>query len=286
MNKLAENYLRQIKRVFPLEIGAFSLHESGDDFVIIEVNQTWMFRFPRNEPARKAMGIETDFLAEFEATSPLPIPVRKYLGEDFVGYGKIQGKQLTFEVFTEFSKSTRVRVAEQLGQFLSAVHSFPVEKAASIGIAQGWNGLHQKAGLYFLEHVTPLLSPTARKKAATLMERLLTEEFKSRVIHGDFYLPEHIFYDERRQELSGVIDFSDVSIYDPAHDWQCIVEIGGDEHFEAVMAHYQIESDTALLKRSKMRLEARPLFVAGNIFLNSMEEQYANRLARIEAKFG
>ena len=117
------------------------------------------------------------------------------------------------------------------------------------------------------------------------MESLLAEEFEGRVIHGDFYLPDHVFYDKSKQVLSGVIDFGDVTIYDTAHDWQCILEIGGEEFFETVVKHYQAEADSALLKRSKMRLDARPLFVAGRIFLQGLEEQYADRLTCIEARF-
>jgi aminoglycoside 2''-phosphotransferase len=286
MDKLARTYLQRIKGFFPQEIEAFAAHSGGDDFVIIEVNQTWMFRFPRNKLSQKAMEIETNFLEEFKATSPLPVPFRRYFGEDFVGYRKIQGEQLTFEIFAKLSKPARKRIAHQLGQFLSALHTFPVEKAAGIGIAHGWNGLHHETGLYFLEHVAPMLSVTTRKKAVTLMESLLAEEFKERVIHGDFYLPDHVFYDKSKQALSGVIDFGDVTIYDTAHDWQCIVEIGNDEFFETVVNHYPAEDDSALLKRSKKRLEARPLFVAGRIFLQGLEEQYADRLARIEEKLG
>jgi len=286
MDKLTRTYLQRIKGFFPQEIEAFAVHGSGDDFVIIEVNRTWMFRFPRNELSQKAMGIETAFLAEFKTISPLPVPARSYFGEDFVGYRKIQGEQLTFEVFAGLSKSTRDRIAQQLGQFLSALHTFPVEKAAGIGIAHGWNGLHHETGLYFLEYVAPKLSSAARHKSVPLMESLLAEEFEGRVIHGDFYLPDHVFYDESKHELSGIIDFGDVTIYDTAHDWQCIVEIGSDEFFETVVKHYQAEADAALLKRSKMRLDARPLFVAGRVFLQGLEEQYADRLARIEASFG
>jgi aminoglycoside 2''-phosphotransferase len=286
MDKSISTYLQRIEGIFLQKIEAFAVHDSGDDFVIIEVNHAWMFRFPRNELSRKALEIETNFLAEFEITSPLPVPARSYFGEGFVGYRKIQGEQLTFEIFANLSKSTQMRIAQQLGQFLSAIHNFPVEKASRIGIVQGWNGLHQESGLHFLEHVAPRLSPTARKKSVTLMESLLAEVFKGEVIHGDFYLPDHVFYDKSKHELSGIIDFADVTIYDPAHDWQCIVEMGSEEFFETVMGHYQAEGDAALLKRSKMRLDARSLFVAGRFFLQGLEDQYADWLARIEARFG
>ena len=116
------------------------------------------------------------------------------------------------------------------------------------------------------------------------MEDLLTEEFEGKVIHGDFYLPDHVFFNKNRDQIS-VIDFADANVYDPAHDFQCIVEIGGDDFFETVMKHYNAENDLGLLKRSKLRLLARPLFNAGYIFANGLEDQYASRLKHIEDAF-
>jgi len=51
------------------------------------------------------------------------------------------------------------------------------------------------------------------------------------------------------------------------------------------MKHYNVEKDLGLLKRSKLRLLARPLFVAGYIFANGLENQYGSRLATIEEIF-
>ena len=46
-------------------------------------------------------------------------------------------------------------------------------------------------------------------------------------------------FDENRRKLSSVIDFADVTLNDPAHDFQNIVEYGGEEFFETVMKDYQ-----------------------------------------------
>jgi hypothetical protein len=48
------------------------------------------------------------------------------------------------------------------------------------------------------------------------------------------------------------------------------------------MNYYEGEKDEGLLKRSKLRLLARPLFAAGYIFANGLEDQYESRLATIE----
>jgi hypothetical protein len=60
---------------------------------------------------------------------------------------------------------------------------------------------------------------------------------------------------------------------------------GGDDFFETVMKQYAGEKDVGLLKRSKLRLLARPLFTAGYIFANGLKDQYASHLTHIEDAF-
>jgi len=285
MDPKFQGYIDLIKQDLTLDITEVDVHQSGDDFLVIEINTKWMFRFPRSDASQKAMEKETKFLSEFKTTSPIAVPDYQYLGDQYGGYPKILGKSLSFEVFQGLSEKGKQNVARQLAHFLSAVHNFPIEDAVEIGIPEGWDGNHHHSGEVFLEQVAPLLTANARKNSTTCMETLLAEEFESRVIHGDFYLPDHVFIDEDNHKL-GVIDFGDVTIYDPAHDFQAILEIGGEAFFEKVIGEYQGKQDPALLKRSQLRLAARPLFVAGYIFNHKIESQYSNRIARIEAAFG
>ena len=284
MDRDIQKYTKQIKTVIPFEINSVKVHDGGDDFLVFEINYEWMFRFPRNDVSRKTFEKETQFLARFKPLSPLPIPYYQYVGDGFAGYAKIRGSRLSAQLFQGLSKNIREKVAGQFGSFLSALHKFPLYEADEIGLTQGWDGVHHKNGATFLEKVAPLLSPSVRSKATRCMENLLAEKFTSRVIHGDFYLPDHVFFDEGQNQL-GVIDFADANIYDPAHDFQCIIEIGGESFFESVMNYYQGEKDVNLLKRSKLRLAARPLFYTGYIFANGFEDQYTSRIAHIEEIF-
>ena len=283
---MTENYLRSIRNIFPQGIDAYTLHDSGDDFVIIEVNQEWMFRFPRNEISASAFVVEKAFLTRFKSVSPLPIPVYQYDWDGFGGYRKIPGLLLTADVFSSLSNAVRVGIARQMGQFLSAVHSFPIEEAARLGVTEGWSGFHQQAIQRIQDEVAPALSPSARRKALACIERMMAEKFEPRVLHGDFAFEDHVFFDEARQQLCGVIDFADVTINDPAHDFQNILEYGGEAFFQAVMAHYRIENDPTLLKRTKLRSQARPLFEVAYSLMFGFPERFEERLMFIEATFG
>lgn len=286
MTDTLKKQITAIKNIFPSNISSVTLHDNGDDFLVVEINHEWMFRFPRNEVSRKALEVEKAFLVAFKANSPLPVPDHKYSGNDFVGYPKIRGVLLTVGLFQSLSKRSRERIARQIGHFLSAVHLFPVDEAKRIGLTEGWNGWYIKIIQNFRDAIVSRLSPSVQKSAIACIEQLLAEKFESKVIHGDFALEDHVFFDERRGELSGVIDFADVTLNDPAHDFQNIVEYGGEEFFEVVMRHYQDRDDPALLKRTKLRIEARPLFEASYSLLCGFEKRFKERMEYIEAKHG
>jgi len=277
-------YIDQIGKIFPFPIMRMNVHTSGEEFLVIEINSEWMFRFPRIAASQKTLEKDVLFLSLFNSMSPLRVPDYRHRGDGFAGYLKVPGNPLNLELFHTLSESARDGLAGQIGNFLSALHNFPLKDAIKVGVTQAWDGNHHKNGRVFLENVTPHLSSSVRAKSISCMEGLLAEEFDSKVIHGDLYFPDHVFYDENEQQL-GVIDFADVTLYDPAHDFQCVVEIGGESFFEAVMKHYEAGQDEALLKRSKMRLAARPLFVAGYIFANGPKNEYPSRLARVEESF-
>lgn len=281
-----EEQIKTIKNIFSSDIFDVTTHDKGDDFFVVEINHEWMFRFPRNEISRKALEVEKAFLARFKAISPLPVPDHQYMGDDFVGYPKINGALLDVELFQSLSSQGRERIARQLGEFFSAVHNFPVDEAKRIGLTEGWDGWYVKIIQNFRDNIASRLPPSARKPAMTCIEQVLAKPFESKVIHGDFSFEDHVFFDEGRGELSGVIDFADVTINDPAHDFQNILEYGGEEFFEAVMSHYRGREDPALLKRTKLRIEARPLFEASYSMLFGFNERFRERMKYIEAKYG
>jgi aminoglycoside 2''-phosphotransferase len=286
MNEAIQTYIEKIKQVFPHIIAETFVHDSGDDFLIIEVNDEWMFRFPRQEFSRKAFAVEKAFLSKFNPISPLPVPDYQYRGDDFGGYRKIRGSPLSVELFQNLSGSSQERMAQQLGQFLSAVHNFPMDEARPIGLTEDWNGWYVKIIQNYRETVAPMLSPSARKTTLQFIEQTLAEPFEARVLHGDFALEDHVFFDVRRQELSGVIDFADVTINDPAHDFQNIVEYGGEGFYDEVMRYYQGRDDPTLLKRTMLRIETRPMLEASSSLLFGFEKRFKDRMEYIEAKYG
>ena len=192
-----KEHVETIKSIFPSDISDVAIHENGDDFIVLEINHTWMFRFSRNEISEKTLQVEKRFLSNFKAISPLTVPDHIYSGDNFVGYPKINGTLLDIEVFQSLSKASLARIAQQMGQFHSTIHTFPLGEAKHIGVTEGWSGYHQQAINRFRDEIAPLLSASAHQKALACMEKMMEEEFEPRVIHGDFALEDHVFLTKR-----------------------------------------------------------------------------------------
>lgn len=102
-----QDRLNKITAMLRQSVETVQVHNNGDDFLVVEVNHTWMFRFPRNESARQALICEMAFLPEFASRSPLPVPRYTFVGEDFVGYRKIEGMLLTRSLFETLDDEMR-----------------------------------------------------------------------------------------------------------------------------------------------------------------------------------
>lgn len=282
----AQARIDQIQSVLPEPIKTVQTHEEGEDFLVVQVNSTWMFRFPRNKNAIEALAHEKAFLPEFAPLSPLPVPHPQFIHQDFVGYRKIEGTPLTRPIFAALSGEARGTIAKQMGLFLSALHTFPLQEARRIGLTEGWGGWRQTAYQSFIENVAPLLSAQACKNAPDFFERFFALEWRHVVIHGDFYPRDHIFFDPARQSLAGVIDFGDLTIEDAATDFKSILEDFQEDFLREVMAHYTGEKDGTFVDRIRARIRATPLFDAPYAIEYDQPQRFKARVAEIERAFG
>ncbi len=70
------------------------------------------------------------------------------------------------------------------------------------------------------------------------------------VLHGDL-VGDHLLVDEHTGRLTGIIDFSDVALGDPAHDFLGFWSYGASVAAYAVSTYGQAGTDPTLLARSR-----------------------------------
>ncbi len=285
MNNDIEAKTKQIQTVFPDKIETIDIDHKGEDFLVIEVNKEWIFRFPRNAYARQTLPFQINFLPRLAKISTLPIPVPKFVGSEFYGYRKINGILLTCDLFQTLSVETQHVIASQIGSFLSVLHAFPLSDARAVGVTESWGEWRNRAAERFQNEVAPSLSVQTRKKVLEFVEEFFSMKFKPALIHGDFYPPDHVFFDQETQRLVGVIDFGDLTIEDRATDFQSIYADFGQEFYK-VLSNYSGEVDARLFDRVKMRIKAHPIFDAVYALEHNQPERFKKNLTEIEMEFG
>jgi aminoglycoside phosphotransferase (APT) family kinase protein len=211
-----ENYLTSL---WPdLDIRSLTVIDAGWDSRVAEVNGEWIFRVPRGPYAVNAMMVEASLLPELAPHVPAPIPVFDYISTDppCAGYRKIGGAPLDANLCSE-------RVAVELGSFLRTLHSFPAERARTLGVPGG-NGSDWRRRVVlecadWRRRVIPLLKGMEAARAARLLDDFVDNEanfnFEPALVHADLG-PNHILCAGDR--LAGVIDWGDVWMGDPAID--------------------------------------------------------------------
>jgi aminoglycoside 2''-phosphotransferase len=232
----------------------------GWDSFVLEVNGELIFRFPMREDVIAYFQKEIRLLPVLEEVLSTPIPHFEYFGHgdanypfEFVGYSKLDGVALEAESITPEQLAA---LAPALATFLNELHSFPVVKAIHAGVwehtSAQWRERYQDLYDDLQVRVIPLLDGELRTKSERLWENFLNVEsifrFQPVLIHCDLGC-EHIFCDPARGMLTGVIDWGDAMIGDPAMDFVGLYNRRGREFTERVLAGYHDTIDTAFWKR-------------------------------------
>ena len=224
-----------------------AIHEGWDNHVV-DVNNRLIFRFPRRKDVEKSVKREVALLRLLKGALPYPIPTPEYVwhGDStvpthFFGYPKLQGAPLTNAVMD----SSPASVASQVSGLINAIQSFPladtVKSLFSGHSAQKWKDEYASLLSQVKRRVVGLLDPRTREKTLTLFDDFLDDEgnfsFHPVLVHRD--LNTNILFDKERTEISGVIDWGDASIGDPAFDFCGFLHSQGRGFVELILKDYR-----------------------------------------------
>jgi len=248
------------------ETAAVEFLAQGWDFCAFLVAETWIFRFSKHDGSTRKLQMESNLLPDLGERISLRIPKYEYAlslepnhRRPFAGYRKLPGSS------GDVSKTVdRPMVARQLGLFLSELHAYPIAKARRAAVPQENQGtaswrdraLGQLAALE-----VDLEMPSA------VLQKYLIEELppsypgSPRLVHNDLW-PEHVLLDPGSGQVSGVIDWADAVIGDPARDFSCLFAWFGEGWLEEVLASYSGDPDSGVMARSRYLTVCHSMHVA------------------------
>lgn len=272
-----EAALCMIAKQFPsLKPQKIRLLGIGWDNTAYLVDETLVFRFPRRQFAVPLLENEYHMLPQIAEHLPLAIPNPRWMGAPsqeypwpFIGHQILPG---TTACRADLSEEERASLAAPLARFLAALHRIP------LAIAQEKNLSGDLLGRLNIARITPLLRKNLEeinsmniglilpsKEIQELMEerKVFKIPENSTIVHGDFYV-RHLLVNEKRQ-LSGIIDWGDIHIGDPAVDLAIVHNFLPKIAHDAFCKIYgEISEDTWELARFRALYHCTILIIYGH----------------------
>ncbi len=223
----------------------------GLDNAAYEVNGELIIRASKEtDPALRCQSTrrEVDLLATVAglSTQPVPEPVFVNTEAGVLAYVKLLGLPLMDHPVAE-----PARLAPALGRFLSRLHQAPFEKVEELVERDAypllaWREDAQRDYREIVEHIPAATRP--------LVENFLgrtppPEPRAATFCHNDLEA-EHVLVDAGANAVTGVIDWRDAAIADPARDLALIYRDLGPNVFELTLAHYEGHFDDAERERA------------------------------------
>lgn len=254
-------YIALLQACFPtLRVERYVPLGEGWDSVAILVNDQHVFRFAKRPDVAVRQAREAALLPLLADRLPLPIPRYTHtwadpawLGQRIVGYPLIPGDQL---IPARAHAAHLAAQARQLGAFVSALHAVPLEQARRHGALGGDAASRREAYRAFFAIVRSNMLPlfTAQEQAAIVAfwSRYLDDDtcftFTPTLVHRDLN-SEHILFDPATGNLTGIIDWGDAGIDDPAVDFAGVRRQLGDEFARQMLAAYRHPLDATFRQR-------------------------------------
>ncbi len=225
---------------FPdLKIEKITLVDNGWDNVVVEINDNIIFRFPKDNGVN--FNTEVKVLKLLHGKISLQIPKIEFLGKSFtyMGYPKIQGSNLTSEIFNSLNSEQKEKITFDLANFLREIHrAILLDEARKIGIED------ENLPSYSRSIKSVLPNKISDKSVLDFMETTIKEyegmtqeEVELVFLYNDLHT-ENMAFDTTAKKLNGVFDFGDIMIGDVNMDFYPLYKF--DPYFmKAVTEKYQ-----------------------------------------------
>lgn len=232
-------------------------------------HRDWVFRFPRRSPVAAALERELQLLPALAPQLPVAVPRPAVLGllpgdelARFAGYVAIPGRPLDAELLLGARGGLLV---SQLAGALAVLHEQVSRRTPGIRDATGETERQRYADLLARARAgLPVPSAVSEEWGAALADDRMWPDMLS-VVHGDLG-PPHVLVDPHRAVLTGLIDWTDARLADPALDFADLLGGFGEQAARTVFEAYADARDTppddAFLDRARFLESLGPVHTA------------------------
>ncbi|BCY10825.1 phosphotransferase family protein [Actinoplanes sp. L3-i22] len=197
-------------------VESVSLLGEGLDNTAFEINNELIVRFSRS-PDPERTDREARLLTLLHRISPLPVPEPIIVpGEHWLAYRKLPGTPL----LNLAAPPHPAKIAATLRDFLRALHAVPADQVAGLvdtddQSPREWRSDAAEIYSVVAKHVPSLFR---RRIEAFLNAEPPPATSRLAFSHNDLGI-EHVLVDPRTGAVTGIIDWSDAALVDPAYDY-------------------------------------------------------------------
>lgn len=219
----------------------------GFESTVFLVNKQYIFKFPRRTVSVGFLEQEIRILPILKQYVSVTIPVPLFIGHPstlfswpFAGFSFVSGHGAdSFGL----SRQERVELAEPVAHFLKQLHAIPLTVTQTLDIGPDPIGrlnfaVQHSQALQLLEQVEQLHifnQCTVLRKILESLHNIKLENDKV-MVHGDLYV-RHLILDQHKK-FSGVIDWGEAHISNPAVDLAMLFSFFPKEGFSRFQAVY------------------------------------------------
>jgi aminoglycoside 2''-phosphotransferase len=222
---------------------------SGFSNLVYELGDGNVRRVPRTPEARETCLRQCRFLPRLASYLPVLIPVPSDCDGAMMVYRKLEGQPLQPKMLEHLDAA---QLARDIASFMCALHTLPAQDAVSWGIP----AISRTAQLLAAaDRVLPAIPSEFRSTALMWRERFVELPHADAPIHGDLW-HENILIDQHSGRLSGVLDFDEASIGDPA--WDLATQLHCGRAFAKLVFDAYSPKDPTLWARAEALFRLRP----------------------------
>lgn len=234
-----DTYIEIIKKIPGIVVKDYSFNKEGQNNDVVIINDEYVFKFPKYSKGIESLKKETDLLVVLNKYVTLSIPQPEYCkfdsltaGQAYCGYKLIKGISFSRKKFDDVKD--KETIANQLALFLKQLHGIPLSEVKGLTLEAAdnhseWRNLFRK----IQDKLFPYMKKETKDSISDSFNNFFEQSFSinQTIIHGDFG-PSNIIFDINSQKISGIIDFSEVTIGDPASDIASLIgPLGYGEDF-------------------------------------------------------
>ncbi|MDT3429124.1 aminoglycoside 2''-phosphotransferase [Paenibacillus forsythiae] len=251
-------YINYIKGKYP-EIEMKDIQANLTDGLhndVIIINDSVVFRFAKHDFSKGLLNNEYKVLQIVKQFVGMPVPNLDILDDGISKYSYIKGNPIYRNRILKRSEDLQEQLAQQLGVFLSQLHSIPMDiiKENNISAFPGNGTRDSYKDLY--SRIETNLFPRMKSYVIDCIQNIFSPIFDNKnfldyrpaLIHGDL-APYHIIEESNR--VIGIIDFGVSGYGDPAHDISVVLDTLGEGFIKKIGRYYDNDNIESFIDRSR-----------------------------------